>query len=95
MFGVTVAITADGWLNPTVRTAKVTQVQPGLPAHRAGIAAGDEVLELDGKRIPGATAGDLAPLAKGKRVGERLAVMLQRPNGTAYTAVLVAEPPPR
>ena len=95
VFGVTVAITADGLLNPTVRSAKITHVRRDLPAHRAGVSPGDEVLELDGKRIPGASATDLAPLAKGKRVGERLTITLQRPDGKSYSAVLVAEQPSR
>ena len=95
VFGVTVAVTADGWFNPTVKVARITEVQRDLPAYRAGIAPGDEVVELDGKRIPGAKAIELRPLAKGKRVGERLAVVLQRPDGTSYSAVLVAERPAR
>ncbi|WP_298827230.1 PDZ domain-containing protein [uncultured Piscinibacter sp.] len=91
IFGVTVAISGEGWFHPTVRASKVTAVRPGLAAHRAGVAAGDEVLELDGKRIPGATAKDLAPLAQGKRVGERISVRLLRPDGTSYTVILTAE----
>lgn len=93
VFGVTVAITGNGVFNPTIESARVAEVQPGLPAHRAGIAKGDQVLELDGRRIPGAAARELAPLAQGKRVGESLAVRLQRPDGSAYAVILVAEPP--
>ncbi len=93
VFGVTVAVTGNGVFSPTIESARVADVQPGLPAHRAGIAKGDQVLELDGRRIPGATARELAPLAQGKRVGESLAVRLQRPDGSAYAVILVAEPP--
>lgn len=93
VFGVTVAISAEGWLRPTIRAAHIVQVQPGMPAHRAGIASGDEVLELDGRRIPGAAAADLAPLAQGKRIGETLSVLLRRPGGDSYRAVLTADRP--
>ncbi len=93
VFGVTVAISAEGVLRPTIRSAHIAQVQIGMPAHRAGIAIGDEVLEIDGRRIPGATAADLAPLAQGKRVGETLNVLLRRPGGDSYRAVLIADRP--
>lgn len=89
-FGITVAVTADGWFNPTVRSAKVAKVQPELPAARAGVAVGDQVVEVDGRRVPGANASDLAPLAQGKRVGEPVELLLARPDGSHYRVRLVA-----
>lgn len=95
VFGVTVAVTADGWFNPTVRTARIERVEPGLPAARAGVSAGDEVIEVDRRRIPGAKAADLAPLAKGKQVGEQVALVLVRSDGSHYRVQLTAVPSAR
>ena len=95
VFGITIAVTAEGLFNPTVQVARVVQVDPALPAARAGIAVGDQVLVVDGRRIPGATAGDLAPLAQGKRIGESVALVLGRPDGKQYAVQLTAVPPNR
>lgn len=90
VFGVTITITTDGIFNPTVQSAKIVKVFEGLPAAKAGLAVGDEVLEVDGQRIPGATAHELAPLTKGKKVGESVALVFARPGKGHYTVELVA-----
>lgn len=90
VFGVTITITADGIFNPTVQSAKIVKVFDGFPAAKAGISVGDEVLEVDGQRIPGATAHQLAPLTKGKKVGEIVSLALTRPGRGLYTVKLVA-----
>lgn len=95
VFGVTVSVTADGIFDPTVRVARIARVEPGLPAARAGVAVGDEVLEVDRRRIPGARAADLAPLAKGKQVGEALLLVLARSDGSRYQVQLTAVPAAR
>jgi S1-C subfamily serine protease len=95
VFGVTVSVTADGLFNPTVRVARITRVEPGLPAARAGVLAGDEVIEVDHRRIPGARAADLAPLAQGKRVGDEVMLVLARSDGSHYKVRLTAVPSAR
>lgn len=91
VFGLSVEIAGDGVFNPVIARARVTSVRPGFPAARAGLRVGDELLEVDGRRVPGATARDLAPLARGKRVGESVAVRVQR-GSEALSFVLVAVP---
>jgi C-terminal processing protease CtpA/Prc len=95
VFGLTVAVTAEGLFNPTVQVARVARVDPALPAAKAGIAVGDQVLVVDGKRIPGAKAGELAPLAQGKRAGEQVALVLARADGSQYAVQLTAVRPGR
>lgn len=92
VFGVTLAVRAQGVLNPRVSSATIVDVRHGLPAARAGVLPGDALLEVDGTRVPGATAAQLAPLAQGKRVGERIRLVLARPDGQAYAVELVATP---
>jgi putative serine protease PepD len=91
--GITLSVSADGVLVPSVREVSVLKVTPEGPAAKAGIAAGDKVVEVDGKRVAGASALQLAPLAKGKRPGESVSVVLQRPDGTVYRTVVVTGPP--
>lgn len=93
--GVTLSVSGDGLLVPSVREVSIVDVAPGGPAARAGIAAGDKVLEVNGRRIAGASASTLAPLAKGKRPGESVTVVLQRPDGTVYRTTVVTGPPTR
>lgn len=94
VFGVTVAVRAEGILRPRIGAARIVEVRQGLPAARAGVVAGDQVLEVDGTRVPGASAAELAPLSQGKRVGERIRLVLARPDGAAYAVDLVAVPRP-
>lgn len=94
VFGMTVAVRAEGMLRPRISAARIVDVRQGLPAARAGVAAGDQVLEVDGTRVPGASAAELAPLSQGKRVGERIRLLLARPDGATYSVDLVAVPRP-
>lgn len=95
VFGLTLAVSGDGVFNPVVQSARITQVQPGMPAAAAGIGAGDEVVEVDGRRVVGATARELAPLAQGKRVGESVSLVVRRPDGRLYRVTMVAVEPAR
>jgi C-terminal processing protease CtpA/Prc len=90
IFGVTVAISGDGLFNPVIRSVRITQVQSGMPAAAAGVSAGDQVIEVDGRRVVGSTAKDLAPLAQGKRVGETVKLLLKRSDGQLYRVSMVA-----
>jgi S1-C subfamily serine protease len=94
VYGVTVAVRAEGVLRPRISSARIVDVRSGLPAARAGVVAGDEVLEVDCTTVRGAAAADLAPLSQGKRVGERIRLLLARPDGATYAVDLVAVPRP-
>ncbi len=53
--------------------ALVTGIEPGSPAERAGLRAGDLILKADGKKVE--SEGELKKLAKGK---DRVLVWLER-----------------
>jgi C-terminal processing protease CtpA/Prc len=90
VFGMSLTVKAGGWfLNPTIESLTVDSVTPGSPAALAHLAAGDEVLELDGHPVAGAKANDLKPLLH-KAVGERLILRLRRKSGEVYSVTLVA-----
>ncbi|MDP9119798.1 MAG: PDZ domain-containing protein [Acidobacteriota bacterium] len=89
-FGLAVAIDADGFfLNPTLRTLKVEKVEPQSPAANAGIAPGDQIIEAEGRVVAGTKARELEPIMR-KKVGQALHLLLKRPKGESYKAILIA-----
>ena len=93
--GFAIAVDGDGpiW-NPVLKSAKVSKVTPASPAANAGLVPGDLIVEVEGRAVAGAKAGDIEPLMK-KKPGERLALRVQRANGAVQDLVLVAAAPPR
>jgi C-terminal processing protease CtpA/Prc len=87
-FGFVVKVETDGIFNPRLKSVIVVSVIPGLPAAAAGIAAGDSVLQVEGKPIAGAAASDMAALMK-KAPGDKLLLKLRR-GGDEYTVSLTA-----
>ena len=93
-FGFTLQVDGDGFfMNPVLETVTVTAVAAGSPAHAAGIAPKDQILEADGHRVRGTRARDFEPVLR-KRVGEPLHLRLKRPNGDEYVVTLVGVPRP-
>jgi serine protease Do len=74
------------------RTPVVERVVPSSPAERAGIRAGDVLLEVDGK--PVAEAVDLHIALIGHAAGDTIAMTLER-GGRPVAARLVLEDRPR
>ena len=90
VLGISIEVDGEGFfLNPTLKTVTIVAVTPASPAASAGIAVKDQILEADGHRVAGAKGRDLEPLLK-KAVGQSLRLVLKRPNGEEYAAVLVA-----
>jgi S1-C subfamily serine protease len=66
----------------------IASVEAGSPADRAGLAAGDIILALDGVTVTG--ADDLIRLLAGEKIGRRIEVELLR-NGAQHTVSLVPD----
>jgi C-terminal processing protease CtpA/Prc len=79
--------TAGFPLNPTVRSVVIDTVKVNSPAAAQRIQVGDEILEADGKTIPGARALQLISLLN-KEPGSLLRLQLRRADGERYTAVV-------
>jgi C-terminal processing protease CtpA/Prc len=89
-FGLAVTVHGEGFfLNPTVRSVTVKKVEPKSPAANAGIAAGDQIVEAEGRTIAGAKARELEPMMN-KKPGQALHLLLKRPKGESYKATLIA-----
>lgn len=93
-FGLSVSIDAEGLFSPVLRSVAVKEVRPLSPAAQAGIVAGDQVIEVEGRAVAGAKAKELEPVMA-KAVGESLRLKLKRPNGEAYDVTLIAAAKPK
>lgn len=94
-FGFALAIDAEGFsLNPKLRTVKIEKVFPNSPAAKAGLAAGDNILEMEGIVVAGAQANALKAATQ-KAVGESLRLKFQRGADAPreITLVAAAKPP--
>jgi carboxyl-terminal processing protease len=68
----------------------VSDPYEGFPAMKAGIWAGDEIVEVDGRRISGLNTEDVSKLLKGQ-AGTSVKVVTRRTDGEPVTHTLVRE----
>ena len=93
-FGFALRIDAEGLsLNPKLRTIKIEKVFPNSPAAKAGLAPGDNILEMEGIVVAGAQANALKAATQ-KPVGETLRLKFQRGADTPREISLVAAAKP-
>ncbi len=79
--------TAGFPLNPIVKSVVIDKVRVNSPASAQHIQVGDEIIEAEGKIIPGARALQLIFLVK-REPGTVLHLQLKRADGQRYTAVV-------
>ena len=87
------AETKGFFLAPTLSDLSIDRVIPGTPAARAGIRAGDRIIEVEGQPVAGSKALDLKAKAT-REVGQTLHLTLRHADGTVYRVALVAVPHP-
>ena len=93
-FGFALSIDAEGIsLNPKLRTIKVGKIFPNSPAAKAGLAPGDNILEMEGIVVAGAQANALKAATQ-KSVGETLRLKFQRGADAPRDVSLVAAAKP-
>jgi C-terminal processing protease CtpA/Prc len=93
-FGFALVIDADGILNPKLRSIKIDKVFPASPAAKAGLSAGDRIVEIEGILVEGAKA-DTLKAAMQKSVGETLRFKIKRGTDALQDVSLIAGPKPR
>jgi S1-C subfamily serine protease len=93
-FGFALRIDAEGIaLNPKLRTIKIEKVFPNSPAAKAGLAKGDNILEMEGILVAGTQANALKAATQ-KSVGEPLRLKFQRGTDAPREISLVAAAKP-
>ena len=91
-FGFSMSIDAEGMFwNPTLKAVKIEKVTPQSPAAKAGIAAGDYIVEIEGKQVAGAKADTLKPYLE-RDIGQATRLAIKKPSGETVALTLVAEP---
>src|SRR5215831_16839896 len=80
-------------LNPVLHSATVTKVVAGSPAAKGGVTVGDQIIQVEGVAIAGRRAKEIKPLMQ-KAPGETLHLQMKHPNGSIYSASLIAETKP-
>jgi len=76
---------------PNPRGALVSQVEPGMPAARAGIRAGDVILKLDGAEIEDSAM--LSRVIAAKKPGDEVTVDVLREGSRQQITVSLGEAP--
>ena len=93
-FGFALKVVTQGFfLAPTISDLTIDRVVPGTPAERAGIRAGDRILEVEGKSVAGSKALDLKASAA-RQVGQTLHLTLRHADGQTFKVAMVAIPHP-
>jgi C-terminal processing protease CtpA/Prc len=93
-FGFAVSVDAEALsFNPTLRSVKIEKVVPSSPAALAGLAANDDVLEVQGILVAGAKA-DVLMAAMQKSVGEILTLKIKRDAAETHEVSLTSAPKP-
>lgn len=92
-FGFALNAETKGFFSPTIESLTIDKVLPGTPAERAGIRAGDRILEVEGKAVTGSKALDLKASAT-RQVGQTLHLTLRHADGQVFHAAMVAIPHP-
>jgi C-terminal processing protease CtpA/Prc len=93
-FGLTVSAAVEGTsFNPALQSITIAKVMPSSPAAAAGLVAGDQIVEIQGMTIPGATAKEVRG-AMHQNVGASLHLTVK--HGAAepkvVTLIAVAKP---
>jgi C-terminal processing protease CtpA/Prc len=84
-------VTISGFFSPKLKRVKITEVIPESPAAKAGLFAGDELLEANGRVIAGAPAREMAGTLNAIKPGEHLRLKVKRQDGTFASIDIVAK----
>lgn len=89
-YGFKLDVTTSGFMfNPTVASAVVKEIVPNSPAAALHMTVGDEIVEAEGKPVPGNKALQLKPLMA-RSPGETLHLRCKRKSGETYDVAIVA-----
>jgi len=91
VIGLGFSIETDGFFSTTLKKVTVTSVKPGLPAEKAGVLAGDEIVAANDIPIVGTPGGKLKDVLENARPGDHLKLRVHRGSGEQVVDVVVGE----
>ena len=91
VIGISFSIDTDGLFSTTLKKVTVTAVKPGLPAEKAGVLAGDEVVAANDIPIAGTPGAKLKDLLENAKPGDHLKLRVHRGSGEQVIDVVVGE----
>lgn len=80
----------SGFFSPEIDSAKIVKVKVGSDADKLGIKAGDKIISIDGCEVPSCPAREGEKLMD-KPKGQLIPLILQRSDGSTYSANLTAD----
>jgi C-terminal processing protease CtpA/Prc len=90
--GFAIAVATDGYFSTTLAEVKVTSVQAGSPSEKAGLKAGDLLVEMNGTAIKGASGPAMKKILGSVKAGEHLLLKVQRASSGVLDIDIVAGP---
>ncbi|HEX6019478.1 MAG TPA: PDZ domain-containing protein [Burkholderiaceae bacterium] len=93
--GFTVYVEVDGsYAKPILKSVRVQEIEPGSPAEKGGLLVEDLIVQAQGRPLAGANAREVAAMVQ-VPPGQKLHLVVRRPDGTQRRVTLVAGPPVR
>jgi C-terminal processing protease CtpA/Prc len=89
--GFSLSVETDGFFSTTLKKVTITGVKPGLPADKAGLQAGDEVVAANDIPIAGTPGSKLSGLMDSVKPGDHLRLRVHRGSGEQVVDIVVGE----
>ncbi len=89
--GFSLSVETDGFFSTTLKKVTITAVKPGLPAEKAGLQVGDEIVAADDIPIAGTPGGKLSDLMNNAKPGDHLKLRVHRGSGEQLVDIVVGE----
>lgn len=91
VIGISFSVETDGFFSTTLKKVTVTTVKPGLPAEKAGVQAGDEIVAANDIPIAGTPGGKLKDVLDNAKPGDHLKLRVHRGSTEQLCDVVVGE----
>jgi len=91
VIGISFSIETDGFFSTTLKKVTVTAVKPGLPAEKAGVQAGDEIVAANDIPIAGTPGGKLKDVLDNAKPGDHLKLRVHRGSAEQLVDIVVGE----
>ena len=91
VIGMSLAVETDGFFSTTLKKVTITAVKPGMPAEKAGLMVGDEVVAANDIPIAGTPGSKLSGVMENAKPGEHLRLRVHRGADEKLVDITVGE----